>query len=105
VMGYYLRGLGQDYHAYFGGAPRIFWDFPNISYFAPDVKGQDLPYPLNAQNIPVPQPDKHSVYMVIPPRRADLDLIAQRYPGGVMREFPSVRPNERLYYAYELRKP
>ncbi len=105
IMGYYLRGLGGQYNAYFGGAPRIFFDFPSIPYLAPAVPKQDMAYPLTADNLPLVPPGRNAVFMVIPPRRADLDLIARRYPGGVFREFPSVHPNEMLYYSYEVQNP
>ncbi|MFN8471929.1 MAG: glycosyltransferase family 39 protein [Anaerolineae bacterium] len=104
-MGFYLRGLGPQYNAYFGGAPRVFVNFASLPYLAGDVTAVDMPTVSSLRDVPPLPNNKHAVFIVTAPRRAELELIRQKYPGGTWREFPSVHPNEMLFYAYEVRNP
>jgi 4-amino-4-deoxy-L-arabinose transferase-like glycosyltransferase len=105
VMGYYLRGLGPEYTAYFAGAPRVFIGFPSIPYLAPGVEGMDLNESVTPQTIPLLLPGRNSVFLAIPERRAEMEFIRQRYPNGVWREFPRRAADEILFLAYEVSNP
>ncbi len=105
VMGYYLRGLGPGYTAYFAGAPRIFYGHPTIPYLAPDVEGTDLNQPVTPETIPPLLSGKNMVFLAVPERRAEMELIREYYPFGVWREFPRRSGNEVLFLSYEVPNP
>lgn len=104
-MGRYLNGLGSEYVAYFAGTPRMFIGFPSIPFFAPNVRGQDMTERLTIQNVPALPAGKNAVFMSIPERRDELEVVRQRYPQGEWREFPSQYLGQPLFYAYEVRRP
>lgn len=100
-IGLFLQRQGPNYVAYFAGMPRMFVGFPSIPYLAPDVKGIDLPEKVTPQTVPALPIDRRAVFLALPDRRRDLELIAQRYPDGEWWEVPSkIRP-EPLFFAYE----
>jgi hypothetical protein len=105
VIGYYLRRLGGDYVAFFAGAPIIFIGFPSIPYLAPEVRGVDIQKPVTPVTVPSLPRGKHAVFLAIPERRHDLEVIRRRYPSGQDRvAWSRVRP-EPLFFAYEVLNP
>jgi 4-amino-4-deoxy-L-arabinose transferase-like glycosyltransferase len=100
MIGYYLQTLDADYHAYFFGAPRIYWSFGTMTFLAPRIPGQDVTEPLTAP------PDfvdtAHSaVFILLPERSGELVWIEQAFPGGQLEEFRDTSGRLR-FTAYEL---
>ncbi len=66
--------------------------FGSIPYLAPDVEGVDVVEPLTAPLDPGRvQSDKHAAFIFLPERRAELDLVRQTFPGGMLEEIASFR--------------
>lgn len=85
-------------YVYFLGGRMGFRSHSNILYLAPQIQGQDLPEPLHAPLHLVVHP--HTLFVLLPERRAELDLIQQAYPGGTA--FERQGRHELLFVAYEL---
>jgi len=98
-MGYYLRSLGPQYRYYFFGAPRMYADFPNTRFLAPQVEGEDVLAPLSGPPTFV-KPGKRPVFIFLPERKDEVAQVELSYPTGKWREFrdPS---GELLFTAYE----
>ena len=98
AMGLYLRTLGDSYRYYFLGAPRMYAGFPNTTYLAPAVAGEDITEPLTG---PVPRaaPDRKPVYLILPERLGELQWLQATYPRGQLREFPDAK-GRTLFAAY-----
>jgi len=86
AMGLYLRTLGDGYRYYFLGAPRMYARFPNTTYLAPMVPGEDIAEPL-AEPVPLAAPDRKPVYLLLPERLGELRWLQVTYPRGELREF------------------
>jgi len=85
-MGLYLRGLGSDHYCYFLGAPRMYLGFATIPYLARDLRGSDVLEPLSDPARLAPARGE-PVFIFLPERAAELDVVRQRYPAGALREF------------------
>lgn len=76
------RGEPVD-HVYFLGAPYLYWGYPTIPFLIPQIYGEDILEPLQA---PPPQstvePGKDALFVVLPYRDGELDLIRQAFPDG-----------------------
>jgi 4-amino-4-deoxy-L-arabinose transferase-like glycosyltransferase len=105
VAGQYLRGLGGGYAAYFAGAPRMFIGFPSIPYLAPQTNGYDLNEPITYESVLPLERGKSAVFLAVPERREELEIVRQRLPGGRWREFTSLSRPEPLLFAYEVPDP
>jgi len=100
-MGKYLRYLGPGYRCYFFGAPRMYFGFSTITYLARDVEGVDVQNPLTTPPGPETlQPDKLPVFIFLPEREGELDLVRQTFPSGLLRQFRDDR-GQLLFVAYE----
>jgi hypothetical protein len=97
-MGKYLAALGPDYQCYFFGAPRMFYGFATIPYYARGVVGMDLHQPIQAPPDFV-NPARKAVFVFLPERQNELDLVRQAHPTGRLREFRE--KGQLLFIAYE----
>jgi 4-amino-4-deoxy-L-arabinose transferase-like glycosyltransferase len=86
MIGAYLQGLNGGTHAYFFGAPRIYWSFGTMTFLAPDVVGQDVVEPLSAPPDFVEE-GQPAVFVFLPERAAELAWVQQAFPDGRLREF------------------
>jgi hypothetical protein len=102
MIGHYLRGLEGDYHAYFLGAPRLYWKFGSMTFLAPDVTGEDIVDPLDAPPASV-KVGGNVVFLVLPERATELRWVEQVFPEGDLEEFRDVAGNLR-FSAYEVRR-
>ncbi len=98
-MGLYLQDMGPDVRLYFFGAPRMFADFPNTRYLAPDVPGEDIIEPLSGP-LPFVETDRRPVFILLPERIDELEWVRALYPMGHLREFPR-HSGGLLFIAYE----
>jgi 4-amino-4-deoxy-L-arabinose transferase-like glycosyltransferase len=81
MMGHYLRTKATTTHAYFFGAPRIYWSFGTMAFMAPGVTGEDIVEPLTAP--PHFATDgNEAVLLFLPERRGELSWVHQNYPDG-----------------------
>jgi hypothetical protein len=105
-IGKYARDeLGPDWQMYFIGPPRMYIGFGSIPYIAADVEGVDIHEPLTAPIDPnTVDPDKHAVFILLPERREELQMIQATFPGGELETVPSPVPNidEPLYLLYRV---
>jgi len=97
--GRYIRNLGPDYHVYFAGAPRIYFDAPAIAFLALGVEGQDVLQPITES--PELDAKQKVVFIFTPERRDELEVVRARYAGNVEEEF-SAYAHELLFVAYKL---
>jgi hypothetical protein len=97
-IGIRLQQLGPKYNYYLFGIPRIFAAFPTDVFLAPDMNMVDLTTDsIAAFTLPS---DKGAIFAAIPDNLADLQKIAERYPGGKWEQFERIVQPEVLYYAY-----
>lgn len=99
-VAYYLRDkepAAQD--VYFFGFPRMgYYSLSTIPFLAPAKRGIDILDPLAAPpDFPLNGP---TLFIFLPERLNELDLVRQRFPDGTYQEFYSDR-GEFLFAAYE----
>ncbi|HXI14862.1 MAG TPA: glycosyltransferase family 39 protein, partial [Chloroflexota bacterium] len=103
---YAKQELGPQSRLYFFGAPRMYVDFGSIPYLLPEVEGVDVREPLRAPpGSSLVKPDKSPVFVFLPERLAELDLVRQTFPGGNVVELPDPRPGARDSLALVYRPP
>lgn len=99
-LGKYLRVLGPGYQCYFFGPPRIYFRMATVPYLARDVAGMDIREPIQ-DRVDFVNPDRDAVFVFLPERRNELDVVLRYYPSGQLREFRN-KKNEILFVAYEV---
>jgi 4-amino-4-deoxy-L-arabinose transferase-like glycosyltransferase len=99
-MGKYLRVLGSQYECYFFGAPRMYYGFSTIRYLAPDTMGIDLEQPVT-DGASFVSPDRDAVFIFLPERIAEFDVVRRAYPTGLKREFRD-KLGRILFVSYEV---
>jgi hypothetical protein len=98
--GQHLNQLGPYFALRVLGAPRVFAEFPTLSYLAPDHDIANLKADeLETFTLPV---DQGVLFAAIPENVSVLDVIEDRYPGGTRESVIRKSKNEVLYYAYIL---
>jgi hypothetical protein len=90
-IGYYLRDLGPGWEEYFFGAPRMYADFGSTAFIAKDVQVRDVLEPLKAPPTIVNRGLKQ-VFVFLPERLDELELVKQAYPGGVEEQVHRIVP-------------
>ena len=98
MIGHYLRGMEGDYHAYFLGAPLLYWRFGSTNFLAPDVTGEDIVEPLDAPPYDV-ETARTAVWIFLPERTGELSWVQQAFPNGHLEEFRDAR-GELRFVAY-----
>lgn len=100
--------LGPDWQIFFFGPPRMYIGFGSIPYLAPDVPGQDIHEPITEPpDWDLAELDKHVLFIFLPERLDELELVKQAFPGGELREVPPPPPpfhaqHQPLYIMYSL---
>lgn len=86
AVGHYLQGWPPGSRAYFLGGRMGYYSHSTIPYLAPQVDGEDV-YDLveSAQDFAVTGP---TVFLVLPERKAELQIIEAAYPQGIERAHP-----------------
>ncbi len=98
-LGKYLHVLGPSYECYFFGAPRLYYGHATIPFLAQGVKGYDVIEPLQDRPAFV-DPQYKAVFVFVPERLGELDVVRRYYPSGLLREFRG-KQSEMLFVAYE----
>ena len=99
-MGNYLRSLGPRYKCYFLGPPRIYYGHPPILFLAQGVEGVDVRQPLY-DRVDFVDPQFKAVFIILPERQAEFEVIRRHYPEGLFREFWSPK-GQLLFVSYEV---
>jgi hypothetical protein len=97
--------LGPEWQMYFVGPPRMYIGFGSIPYIAADVEGVDIREPLTAPiSRDIVNTDKHAVFILLPERRDELQMIRATFPGGELDIVPSPVPgiDQPLYLLYRV---
>jgi len=100
AIGLELQELGPSYDYYLFGLPRIFAAFPTVVLLAPDCGMYDLD--SNSIDALTLNEDRSAIFVAIPENLADLQRVAEKFPGGTWEEVPRSFKVEVLYYAYIL---
>ena len=93
-----LGRLGAGYAVYLLGAPRMYADFPTLTYLAPAVEIRDLPEKLPESVLTdLAGGGRGLVFVIIPQRTEELTLLQEVLPGG--RAEILLRPSDRRLIA------
>jgi hypothetical protein len=105
-IGKYARDeLGPEWQMYFVGPPRMYIGFGSIPYIAADVEGVDIHEPLTAPiSRDIVDMEKNAVFILLPERREELQMIRATFPGGKLETVPSPVPgiDQPLYLLYQV---
>jgi 4-amino-4-deoxy-L-arabinose transferase-like glycosyltransferase len=98
----YITSLGDDYHVYLLGEPKLYIRHGTIRFIARDATGTDVLNP--SQYIPLKyNQGKNAVYILLPSHLHHLPTIQQYYPKGIVRHF--TRESGELWFtAFEVSK-
>lgn len=99
-LGYYLRTVDTNSTIYFAGMPRMFIGFPTVTYLAGPGDRRDLPERMTTSDVPALPQGRGAIFIALPERRKDLDLVRQRYADGAWDEMISPTTGLPLYYTY-----
>ncbi len=103
AIGVYARDLPGDTFVYLFGPPRIYLGNGTISFLAPAMRGEDVDEPIASPDDLPPLPDgARPVFIFLPERLGELDIVQQRYPGGEMLSYYSRELGEDLLTIYLL---
>jgi 4-amino-4-deoxy-L-arabinose transferase-like glycosyltransferase len=93
-----LERLGAGYAVYLLGAPRMYADFPTLTYLAPSVEIRDLPVELTVALLAnLAACGQGLAFVMIPQRTEDLAVLQEALPGG--RAQSLLRPSDRRVIA------
>lgn len=100
---YANQRLPRESRLIFFGWPRMSADFGTIPYLAPQLERVDLLEPLS---VPPPRslapPDRDAVFVFVPERAAELELVRASFPGGTLETVPSPQDGAPLFSAYRV---
>lgn len=98
-----LNRWKQDHRLYFVGAPSMYWEFATLPYLVPDADAEDILLPMTnpESSILLPQ-DKGAVFIVIPQRMTELDLLMEAFQGGERLEIFSPVNGRQLVTLYKV---
>ncbi len=82
-----LNELKEDHRIYFVGAPWMYWGFATLPYLVPEAEAGDIIDPLTD---PAPEnllhENKGELFIVIPPRFDELEILTSSFPQGIREE-------------------
>ncbi|MCB0006809.1 MAG: glycosyltransferase family 39 protein [Anaerolineales bacterium] len=81
-----LQAYDEAQTIYFAGAPRMYWGFATLPYLLPGRTGHDIHDPLLSPPPRDPVQLSHGlIYVFLPERLPELELVIQAYPEGSRR--------------------
>jgi hypothetical protein len=105
-IGHYVQEeLDADWQLVFLGQPRMDANFGTLLYLADDIEridvGPELVRPFDTNRL---EPDKGAVFVFLPERRDELDLVRETFPDGEIGTVASPVPDvdEPLYILYRV---
>jgi 4-amino-4-deoxy-L-arabinose transferase-like glycosyltransferase len=104
-IGTYLRGQPDPdrVYVYFFGPPRMFIGNGSIRFMAPEVSGVDVMQPISSSDQLPLLPDRRPIFIFLPERGGELEVVKSQYPNGVLRQFDAVSEQTTLFLSYEPR--
>jgi hypothetical protein len=102
AAGDYLVDLGDDYVAYWFGAPYIGTRDPTLAFIARDRTIVDVPE--HSTGLPQVSTSKpNAVFLFLEARKTEADRIMALCPSGTWRVFWDEHDKRNLFYSYEVR--
>ena len=77
----------------------MYYGFATIRFLAPGVMGTDVKEPIT-DNVDFVNPERRAVFVFLPERRSEFDIVQRLYPEGLFREFRNQK-GQILFFAYE----
>jgi 4-amino-4-deoxy-L-arabinose transferase-like glycosyltransferase len=109
ILGYELQDQSPQPHLYFYGAPQMWSGFSTLVLLAPDLPRTDIEQPLESPQAldelvqqTNPDAERDALFVVLPHRMDQLDVIQQQYPGGTLLEVGSTDGEKLLFYSYRV---
>jgi 4-amino-4-deoxy-L-arabinose transferase-like glycosyltransferase len=106
-LGYELGDQSPPPHLYFFGAPRMWSGFSTLVFLAPEVERTDITEPLSTPQdvehlVETEPPTSEAIFVFLEHRRAELDVVKQRYPGGTEQQVTSPTGEGLLFVVYRV---
>jgi predicted DNA-binding antitoxin AbrB/MazE fold protein len=87
----------------FLGWPRMSVNFGSFPYLAPHVERVDVMEPLTAPPPPdLVAPDREAIFVFLPEREQELELVRATFPGGTLQSQPSPVDETVLFWVYRV---
>ncbi len=102
-VGNYLSTQSKQSYAYMFTNPVTFLNYGTIKFLADDPKGIDVTDPLTSvTSLAEPPPGLQPVFIFIPDRLSELEIVKERYPNGHLQEHSTpLSPENILFYTYK----
>ena len=103
LLAKYIQARRAEQYIYFLGKPYVSYRHGTIRFMAPGVSGEDVGEPITSlAQVPTPSEGLHAVYIALPARLAELYIIQECYPGGLLSTVPDLRdPTQLAFAVYE----
>jgi len=102
AIGAYLHEQPGHRYVYFFGPPRIFIGHGTIRFLAPGVPGIDVVDPVaSPDELPPTPPGDRPIFIFLPERAGELEVVQRRFPGGTMVQERAWRTDSTLFLSYE----
>jgi hypothetical protein len=104
-IGYYLQAQAGKRYAYAFTTPYLYLNYGTIEFLANDPPGIDVLDPLTSiTDLPETPAGLHPVFIFVPDRLNELEVVKQKYPDGKLKKFARPQPGGEVYlYIYEPR--
>jgi hypothetical protein len=102
----YLRPQAGDRYVYMFTSPYFYLKHGTIRFVGKDPEGTDIVDPITSITaIPDPPSGLRPLFIFVPDRLSELEIVKQRYPDGQLQEYRIQPGNDRtILYIYEPRK-
>jgi 4-amino-4-deoxy-L-arabinose transferase-like glycosyltransferase len=102
-IAYYLRPQAGDRYVYMFTSPYFYLNHGTIKFVGNEPKGIDIVEPLTSISaMPAPPPELRPLFIFVPDRLSELEIIKQQYPHGELHEYRALPSNDRtIMYIYE----
>ncbi len=103
-LGYYLAARSPSPHLYFFGPPRMWSGFSSLVFLAPDAARTDVsdPITIRAEVESLVEPGNDALFVFLPERGSELDVVRERFPEGTQVEFYHPTTGELLFLTYQV---
>jgi hypothetical protein len=103
MVGNYLRTQSGKGYAYLFTQPVTFLSYGSVRFLGNDPQGVDITDPLTSMNdLVTPPPGLRPVFIFIPDRLSELQVVKERYPKGRLQKYFLLKnPANVFIYTYE----
>lgn len=104
-IGNYLHKQAGQSYAYMFTPPHLYLEYATIKFVANDPPGKNILDPLTSLTaLQEPPAGLRPVFIFIPERLSELEVVKERYPNGELQEYSRPPNTEQIYlYIYEPR--